>query len=127
MSNRPTPIFWAVVLTAINAVGGVVATAFWPDLEDRGFVLTVSIVGGLLLLVAAYFLWNGNFWGAIGAIALNALNIVAAIPGYFDDTGPDSLVIGITITIALSVGALVGILMPAGRAFWRRGSTPAAA
>ena len=122
MSARPTPITWAVIAAVVNAVGGIAATAFWPDIEDRGFVLTVSSIGGAVMVVAAYFLWRANFWGAVGTLAIHGLNILAAIPGYFDDTGPDSLVIGVTITIALSAVTIVGTLLPGGRAFWRRGA-----
>ena len=120
MSGRPMPVVWAVALTLVGAVGGILATAFWPDLEDRGFVLTVSVVAAVLLSIAAYFLWQGNFWGGIAVIALNALNILSCVPGYFDDTGPDSLVIVLTLAIVLSAGAIVAALVPGAREYWKR-------
>ena len=116
-SVRPAFVQWAVILTVINAVGGVVFSALWPDLEDRGTVLSVSIVVAVLMLAAAYFLWNGKRWGGWAVIVLNVLNIISALPAYFVDDA-DDMVVGATISIALSLATLVLLWMPEARAYW---------
>lgn len=69
------------------------------------------------MVLAAYFLWNGNKWGAIATLVLNGLNVLAAVPGFFDPE-PTSLVVGVIVTIVLSVATIVLLLMPISRAFW---------
>ena len=114
--HRPTAVVWAFALSIINGVGGVIFTAAWPDLEDRSTVLPVSIVIAALLIAAAWFLYNGNRWGAFATLVLNAFNILLAIPGYFDsDVG---FIVGGTITIILSALTLALVLSPGARAFW---------
>jgi len=115
---RPREIDVAVVLAVINAVGGLLVAIAWPDIEDRGVFLVVSAVFSAILLVTAWFLWSGRRWGAIAAIAANALNILLAIPAFFASE-PRSLAIGAAISIALSAGTIVLALMPAGRAYWK--------
>jgi hypothetical protein len=100
-------------------VGGVIFSAAWPDLDDRGTVITVSTVAGLLMLAAAYFLWSGNRWGAIATIALNVLNILAGIPSFFD-TSADGFVVGAATSIVLSLAIIALVMMPVSRAFWSR-------
>jgi hypothetical protein len=104
------------VLSVINGVGGVIFTAAWPDLEDRARALLVSIVIGTLLVTTAWFLSNGNRWGAIAALVLNALNILLAIPEYFDPQM--AFIVGGTITVTLSALTLGLALSPGARAFW---------
>jgi hypothetical protein len=118
-SDRPSAVQWAVVIAVINAVGGAIFSAAWPDLDDRGTVITVSTVAGLLMLAAAYFLWNGNRWGAIATIALNVLNILAGIPAFFD-TSTDGFVVGAATSIVLSLAIIALVMMPVSRAFWNR-------
>lgn len=119
-SGRPTFVTWATVLIVINAVGGLLFTALWPDLSERGTVFTVSCVFAALFLLSAWFLWNGNRWGAIGAIVINVLNILLAIPGLFD---PDEkgFIVGASISIVLSLATIVLLVMPESRAYWNGG------
>ncbi len=116
-SGRPTFVKWAVVLIAINAVGGVVSTAFWPDIEDRATVLTVSSIISVVLLVTAWFVWNGNRWGTIAAIVANGLNALLAVPGYFN-ADPKSIVVGVSMTIVLSAATIALLAMPESRKYW---------
>lgn len=115
-TERPTPIVWAVILTAANAVGGVIFTVAMPDLEDRGTIVPVSIVAGALLLAVAWFLWSGARWAAIATVALNLINVLMAIPAYFADDG--AFMLGATVSIILSVLTIALVLSPAARAFW---------
>ena len=117
--NRPQLIQYAVVLIAVLAVGGIAFAAGWPDLDDRDTVLPVSIVAGILMLITAWFVWNGNKWGTIAAIALQGLNILASLPWYADPD-PASVTVVVTICIALSVAAIVLLLMPRARGYWLR-------
>jgi hypothetical protein len=100
-------------------------SAAWPDLDDRGTVVAVSTVAGLLMLAAAYYLWNGNRWGAIATLVLNILNILLGIPAFFDvSTG--GFVVGAATAIVLSLATIALVLMPVSRAFWNGGSPVAA-
>lgn len=124
---RPRDIQWAVILAVINAVGGFIATLVWPDVEDRGTFIAVGAVITLVLLVTAWFLWNGNRWGSIAAIVANVLNVLLSVPFFFDDTQPRSLAFGAVASILLGIGTVVFALTPAARAFWNRRVAPAAA
>lgn len=115
---RPQAIQWAVIATAVNAIGGVLFAAFWPDLEDRGTILTVSIVLSLLMLGGAAWLWTGARWGAIATLANHGLNVLLTLPGYFQ--GDAEFIVGGSISLALSVIAIVLVLRPEARAFWRQ-------
>lgn len=116
-SGRPTFVTWAAVLIVINAVGGLLFTALWPDLSDRGTVFTVSCVFAALFLLSAWFLWKGSRWGAIGTIVINVLNILLGIPGFFDPD-PKSLLVGLIISIVLSLATIGLVLMPESRTYW---------
>lgn len=83
---RPREIQWAVWLVLINAVGGFLASLFWPDIEDRGAFIVVGGIISLVLLVTAWFLWQGNRWGSIAAVVANALNVLLSFPAFFDGT-----------------------------------------
>ena len=87
-SLRPREIQWAVWLVVINAVGGFLASLFWPDIEDRGTFIIVGAVLAAVLLVTAWFLWQGNRWGSIAAIVANGLNILLSVPAFFDGINP---------------------------------------
>ncbi len=117
--NSPAAVTGALVLSIINGVGGVIFTAAWPGIEDRGTVLPVSIVIGALLIAAAWLLSTGNRWGAIATLILNGLNVLLAIPGYFDANV--GFMIGGTITIVLSVLTIGLVLSSEARAYWMRG------
>jgi hypothetical protein len=114
--ERPTAIVWALVLTMINAVGGV-AYAAWPGLEDRGTVLIVSLVAAVLRITPAWFLWNGSRWGAVATVLLNILNVLAAIPVFF---ALDDVRIVFVNIIYIGLGTLtIGlVLSPPARASW---------
>jgi hypothetical protein len=114
----PRPVVFAVVLTLINAVGGVLFTAFWPDLTDRSTVVGVSIVFGVVLIGFALWLRMGSRWGAIGTIVVNTLNILLGLPAFFEsDAG---FVIGASISIVLSALTIFFVLRPEARAFWQK-------
>lgn len=119
MNTRPQPVVAAVVLIAVNAIGGVIASAAWLDIEDRGSLVIGSLVLAALLLIPAWFLWQGKKWGAYAAIATNALNILATVPFFFEPE-PASLAIPAGISVALGVAAIVLIWQPSARAFWDR-------
>lgn len=86
----------------------------------------MSLVFGLVMVATAWFLWNGNRWGSIVAIVAQVLNILLAIPWFFDPD-PKSLVIGVVVTIVLSGAALWFALSPESRAYWDRRASVAAA
>jgi hypothetical protein len=117
-AEKPRYILWAVVATVVNAVVGVIFAVAWPDLEDRGTIVVVSIVIAALMVGFSLWLWRGSRWGAIGVLAINAFNILLGLPGYF--TGEGDIMVGITISVVLSVAAIVLLLLPEGRAFWSR-------
>ena len=118
-SARPKSATWAAYLIIVNAVGGILFSAFMPDLEDRGTVLTVSLIAGALMLFTAWLVWNGSRWGTIGAIALQVLNVLAALP-WFIDMDDAAVGVGVVVSIALSVAAISLLLMRDARAFWAR-------
>ena len=118
-STRPREIDWAVWLAVINAVGGLLAAAFWPDIEDRGVFIAVSAVFSAAMLITAWFLRAGSRWGSIAAIVVNVLNILLAIPAFFDGTEPRSLGFGAAVSILLSVGTIALTLTAAGRSYWK--------
>jgi hypothetical protein len=121
--QRPQFILWATILIAVNAIGGVLFSTLWPDLDDRGTVVSVSIVIAAIMLVTAWFLWNGNRWGTIAAIVVQALNMLLALPGFSES----DMIAGVLITLLLSVATIVLVLLPESRAFWNGGRRVATA
>jgi len=117
--NRPNFVTWAVYLIVLNAVGGMIFAAFMPDIDDRGTVLTVSVIAGALMLLTAWLAWNGNLWGTVGAIALQVLNILAALP-WFIDMDDAAVGVGVVISIVLSLATIGLLLMRDSRTYWRR-------
>jgi hypothetical protein len=116
--TRPRPILYAVVLMVINAVGGPLFGALAPDVDDRGTVIVVRSVLGLIMLAVAAWLWMGSRWGAWASIAINVFNILLAIPAYFAADGV--FMAGATISILLSLGTIWFIWTPEAKAFWKR-------
>lgn len=116
-AERPAVIVWAVALNIISGAGGLLFAVVWPDLDERETVIVVSLFFAVALVAAAWFLWGGNSRGAIGSVAVNILNILLAIPGFF--VGEADIVIGTVVTIALSAATIGLVLSPGARAFWR--------
>ncbi len=67
-------------------------------------VKVLSVVMGLLGLLAAYGLWNRKRWGMIVAIVVSALNALSGVPGLF--VHPN-----LAATIAASGGIAISLLI----------------
>lgn len=117
--KQPREVVWAVLLSVVNAVGGVIYTIAWPDLDDRGTVMTVSIVLAVLLLAASWFTWNGVRRGAIALLVVNAVNVLLTIPAFFADLDGASIA-GAVVSLVLSAGAIAALWMAPARAYWDR-------
>jgi hypothetical protein len=117
-ATRPDPIKWAVILIAVNAIGGLIFSLALPDVDDRGTFIAVSTVFTVVMLVTGWFLWNGSRWGSIAALVVQALNILLAIPALFQ-ADPKGMIPGALVSILLSIAAIVLALRPDARAYWR--------
>lgn len=115
--HTPRPVTWAAGLTVFNAVVGFLFGALWPDLDDRGTVLVVGGVLALLMLGASYLFWRATRWGGQAFIAINALNILLALPAPFQ--GEVAFAVGGIVSGLLSVAAIVLALRPEAKAHWR--------
>lgn len=102
----------------INAVGGMLFTVVAPDLEDRGTVIGVSIVLGVLMIGAALWLCRGSRWGGIATIAVNVFNVLLTIPAFFEADA--AVMVGGAVSLVLSVATAAFVLHPESRAFWQR-------
>jgi hypothetical protein len=117
MQGVPRPVVWAVGLTVFNAVAGVLFSAAWPDLDDRGTMIVVGSVISLIMLAGAWLVWRGLKRGGIAFIVINALNALLAIPGLFE--GEAAFAIGGVISAVLSVASIVLILRPEAKPYWQ--------
>lgn len=77
-------------------------------------VIVLSIVTGLIGLVAAYGLWQARRWGMIVAIIVSALNVLSASPGLLAQLNLPAL-IGAGVTVVLSVIIIVLTVLPSAR------------
>lgn len=112
----PMEVVAAVLLTLIMAIAFVLIAAFWPDLEERITILTVSIILSVLMALAARWLWNGSRWGAFATLGLQAVSILLSIPAFFDDEA--AIVVMNVVAVVASVLVIVAVLSPASRGFW---------
>lgn len=114
---KPKPVLYALVLSVINGLGGLLFCAIWPDLDDRGTVIVGSLIFAVLMIGFAAWMWAGSRWGGWGTIAVNVISILASIPAYF--AGDAGLEIGGTISLVLSALTIWFVWTPEARAFWR--------
>ena len=78
-------------------------------------VKVLSVMMGLLGLLAAYGLWNRKRWGMIVAIVVSALNALSGVPGLFVQPNlPATL--AAAVGIAISVFIIVLTVLPSARA-----------
>jgi hypothetical protein len=78
-------------------------------------VIILSVVAGIIGLVAVYGLWKAKRWGMILALILSALNALSAAPGPF--VQPNLIAtIGAGVTVAFSVLIIVLAVLPSARA-----------
>ena len=77
-------------------------------------VKVLSVMMGLLGLLAAYGLWNRKRWGMIVAIVVSALNALSGVPGLFVQPNlPATIAAG--VGIAISVLIIVLTVLPSAR------------
>ena len=118
---RAVSVTRAVYLAAASAIIGMVAGVLPGNEDVPTAAIVIGTVLGLLTLVCAWGLWNGTRWGAFGTFVLTALNLVAALPGFFN---PPSMwllaaLIGIFVT---GLPALVLLAQRSSRGVFRSGS-----
>jgi hypothetical protein len=80
-------------------------------------VIVLSIVVGVIGLVAVYGLWNAKRWGMIVAIIVSALNALSAAPGLVVQPNlPATISAGVTVAISALIIVLT-VLPPARAAY----------
>jgi hypothetical protein len=125
--ERPASLVGAFFCSLINGAGGFIFSAAWPDVDERATTVIVSLVMATLMIGTAWWLLSGARWGAIGVAAVNAFNVLLGVPAYFAGVEA-AIIVGATISIALSVLTIWLVFTPAARQFWgRRPSGVAAA
>jgi hypothetical protein len=115
--GRPQPVTLAVTCSAINAIAGIIYSAAWPNLDQRGTTLVVSLVLGTIIAGAAWFLWGGARWGAIAVVAVSAFNLLLGLPVYFTGEAA-SMIVAATFSIVLSALVIAFVFAPSARTFW---------
>ena len=107
-------VSWPLVLSVLNGVLGVVFAIAWPDLEERGTVIPVSIVLGSLIIGAVLWWRTGARWGRIAVIVVNSINILLAAPAFFTDQD-GSFMLAAGVSVALSAAVIAFVLRPPAR------------
>ncbi|MCC6386477.1 MAG: hypothetical protein IT302_03755 [Dehalococcoidia bacterium] len=118
LSTLPAPVRLAILLTLINAVVSLAFVFITPDLEDRGAMIVVGFIFTAVFFAACWFAATAPRWGSIGLIVINALNIALALP-FFADPDETFLVVGASLSIALSLAAIALLFLPEARAHRR--------
>ncbi len=74
-------------------------------------VLLVSLIMGVVALVAAFGAWRGQRWGVILTILTNLINGLSAAPGILFAPNP-GLMVTASLSVAISVAIIVLCLWP---------------
>ena len=111
-TSRPLTLTLATVLLGLISLGSLAT----PLLAGPPVAVKVlSVVMGLLGLLAAYGLWNRKRWGMIVAIVVSAINALSGVPGLFVQPNlPATLAAGVGIAISLLI--IVLTVLPSARA-----------
>ncbi|MCB0156230.1 MAG: hypothetical protein KDF65_15645 [Anaerolineae bacterium] len=118
-TQKSLPIVVAVGLHLLFSLGAIVFTLppILSGADPEGppmFIIVVTLIIGLLGLVSAWGLWQGQRWGMISTIALRVLDSLGSAPGIvFAPTLALQVLSG--VSIALSIVVIVLLLMPASR------------
>jgi hypothetical protein len=79
-----------------------------------GIIFSISDLSGVLGLVTAWGIWQGKRWGVISTLVLRVLDILGTVPGIFFAPSLDLQIVCV-VAVALSVGVIVLLLLPASR------------
>ena len=100
-NSRPLVLTLAILFLVLISLGSLATPLLGgPPVP----VKVLSVVMGLLGLLAAYGLWNRKRWGMIVAIVVSAINALSGVPGLFVQPNPPA-------TIAAGVGIVISILI----------------
>jgi hypothetical protein len=118
---RPVAVVTAVLISVIGNTVGAVAFFFLPGSDEiPAAAMVVGTVLAVVAIIAAWGLWNGARWGAIGTVVINALNALSSVPGLFDPPS-GQIATGIVISLLLTSILVALIFTPPAHAFWSRG------
>ncbi|HEX6553924.1 MAG TPA: hypothetical protein VF026_14245 [Ktedonobacteraceae bacterium] len=111
-TSRPLVLTLAVIFLVLISLGSLAT----PLLSDPPIpVQVLSVVLGLLCLLAAYGLWNRKRWGMIVAIVVSAINALSGVPGLLVQPNlPATLAAGVGIVISVLI--IVLTVLPSARA-----------
>ena len=111
-TSRPLVLTFATILLVLVSLGSLAT----PLLAGPPVAVKVlSVVMGLLGLLAAYGLWNRKRWGMIVAIVVSAINALSGVPGLFVQPNlPATITAGVGIAISLLI--IVLTVLPSARA-----------
>lgn len=126
VSGRPQAISSILALNVVNAVLGVGYGAIWPDVDERGTVVVVSLLFAITTIATALVLLMGMRWAAIGNALFNALSALLAIPGFMQGNGAVFDVLN-AVSVLICAVTIALIFSPAARSFWSQRRAPAAA
>jgi hypothetical protein len=108
--ERPTAVTVGAIAAALLAIGNLVALALGynsgEDTLSPGSEATGSILAAVVLLVVAYGMWKGRYWGVLGMQTLLALTLIFASLGL------------VTASTLWAATLLVIIIAAAGTLFW---------
>jgi hypothetical protein len=105
--ERPTAVTVAAGVAAALAVGNIVAFAAGATVDGKKPAAFGIAAFTLLMVTAAWGMWNSRYWAVLGFQALLAITIIIA---------------GLSLAVASSVAAAVlsvGILTLGGWLFWK--------
>lgn len=116
---RPTPLVWAVGLSALVALSGLLAMATpWGNEAIPAEAIVLSVVLGVAALGACWFTWQYRRWAAIVLTVVNGLQVIGSVPPLID--GVNAFIVTLTvIALPLTVAAMVLTWRPASRRVYR--------
>jgi cation transport ATPase len=108
--ERPRAVTIGAIAAAVLALANLVALGLGynagEDTLSPGSDATGSILAAVVLMVVAYGMWKGHYWGVLGMQTLLALTLVFASLGL------------VTASSLWAAGLLVIIIAAAGTLFW---------
>lgn len=117
---RPLAVTVAVIIQGVLSAADILLTlpflsgAALPDDGPPLFINVLTLLIGLLGLVAAWGAWRRKRWGSVSTVVLRALDGLASVPAIL--FAPSlGLQIGAVVAILLSIAVIWLLLMPAAR------------
>jgi hypothetical protein len=116
--TRPQAVTAAVVITVVTALA-TFPSLFLPGTDEvPAAAIGISIIASLVMLVAAWGLWQLRRWGAVITFALTLLSVLSSIPAFIERPS-GWIVASAAVGVPIGIVVLVLIALPSSRRVYR--------